>query len=598
MTNGETFGGSAPNEWDQFGSSTSFEDIMNEQKDYENMERIDEKIQKDIAEDIGSKEVNIHQETAETVSDPEKEKNQAAGAETLDAVKAKYEKLAAETKEKREKYDALYIESKKVGEKRDGLEAELEAVKKELDLKRSEAFQAYDEYRAALAKEAEYAKDLMPETAPSNEEVELIIEKGNSNKGMMNKKTIMIIAAVSTAVALAIVPTIAALHNRNAQKTADEQRRVVDFTPQGQEANPEENEAEKDWKELTGVDEFDKTVDGTFDQNKDLGMNGTETKSEADPDGKFSDNSMAAPNTLMRAYFDTNMEEATLEQKALGVEMTSYKQAETAAVILTQVKAKGFEGMDYIRAVEKIKNASEEERSEYQDMLKEIFDNSEVGETSVGEIRQALKVAGQDETLADWHYYMNRATGKAEHRNVPTGSETKVLSFTYSESATTETTYYFLERCYNGFEIHKTVNTSTQETTYEVTVYEHKDNENIEQKDYENMERIDEQIKEDNAKNIGSEEVVVHKDTAEEKTEKPTGDVYEGTEPEIKQNEQAPEATPVQPTAPENDYGENRGEPSGPVQDNPEAQQQANEGEIPIEQAATPEQAAGEFGFN
>lgn len=261
---------------------------------------------------------------------------------------------------------------------------------------------------------------------------------------------------------------------------------------QSSEEDVDESEVEKDWKELTGIDEFDQSVDGTFDQSGDIGMNKTETKSEDNPDGKFSDNSMAAPNTLMREYFDTDMEHATLEQKGMGVEFASYKQAETAAAILTQVKAKGFENMSYIRAVEKIKGASDEQRAEYQDMLKEIFENSELGETTVGEIRDALRVAGQDETLADWHYYMNRATGKAELRNIPTGAETKVLSFKYTEKSGTESTFYFLERCYNGFQVRKIVNSTTKEVTYEITVFEYED-------------KLDKKNAEAEKKNMGNE---------------------------------------------------------------------------------------------
>ncbi len=243
----------------------------------------------------------------------------------------------------------------------------------------------------------------------------------------------------------------------------------------------DDTEKEKDWKELTGVDEFDKTVDGTFDQSGDLGMNKTENKSETNPLGKFSNNSMAAPETLMNEYFGESVATATTEQKALGVQMSTYKQAESAAAILTQVKAEGFKDMSYLRAVEKIKGASEEDRAKYQDMLKEIFDNSEVGETSVGEIRDALRVAGQDETLADWHYYMRRDTGEAELRNISTGGETKVLSFKYTEKTGIETTFYFLERCYNGFQVRKVVNTTTNETTYEITVYE--DDDDLDKKD-------------------------------------------------------------------------------------------------------------------
>lgn len=379
-------------------------------------------------------------------------------------------------------------------------------------------------------------------------------------------------------------------------------------------------EEEKPWIELTSIDEFDKTVDRSFDQSDDIGMSKTETKSETNQLGKYSKNSMAAPATLMNEYFGETMDEASKEHKAIGVEMTAYKQAESAAIILTQVQAEGFKGMSYIRAVEKIKGASDEERAQYQEMLKEIFANSEVAETTVGEIRDALRVAGQDEELSNMHYYINLDNNQAVLQEVKTGDEVKVLSFTYRESATTEYTYYFLERCYNGFQVKKVTNTETNEVTYEITVYE-KD-EGDKEKDAENLERIDNQIEENIEEDINTDDfdpgTTEDVTTEEQPTEKPSSDEYTGTGNtddtivnHVENNDNTgtdggggegggtETPTDVGEVSDENNYSENLGganadnSEQNPVQPDVAGQNAADNSAIPVENA--PDTGSDEF---
>ena len=108
-------------------------------------------------------------------------------------------------------------------------------------------------------------------------------------------------------------------------------------------------------------------------------------------------------------------------------------------------------------------------------------------------------------------------------------------------------------------------------------------------KDGENLERIDDQILDDIADDIGTGEVIVTPNPGvsdEDLTEKPSGDDYQGTEAETKQNEASEQAEQVQQqVSEENDYSEDRGGANEgnanehPVQPNDEGQSRADEGE-------------------
>ncbi len=126
--------------------------------------------------------------------------------------------------------------------------------------------------------------------------------------------------------------------------------------------------------------------------------------------------------------------------------------------------------------------------------------------------------------------------------------------------------------------------------------------ETIAPKDYENMERIDNQIFEDIAQDIGTTEVKVTPTPEvrqEDITEEPAVEVYEGTAPVIIENQEAQQATPVQEqvTAPENNYSQDLGGANAneyaPVQENVQAQEVADQAEIPIEEAPGVEDIGG-----
>ena len=121
-----------------------------------------------------------------------------------------------------------------------------------------------------------------------------------------------------------------------------------------------------------------------------------------------------------------------------------------------------------------------------------------------------------------------------------------------------------------------------------------------EPKDAQNMERIDSQILNDIAEDVGTDEINVEQTPtaeveAEAPTEAPAAEEYQGTEAEVVQNEPSQEAEPVQESVSEsNDYSEDRGganaDEYSPAQDNEQAQKAADAAETPVEQAPTSDQ--------
>ena len=106
--------------------------------------------------------------------------------------------------------------------------------------------------------------------------------------------------------------------------------------------------------------------------------------------------------------------------------------------------------------------------------------------------------------------------------------------------------------------------TGTEDTGDEGTGTEDTGDEgtDIEPKDDENLIRIDNDINDQIEDDIGTEEVNNYVNPGvdeQDLTEQPSSDDYQGTEPEIVQNEPSVDAEPVHPSAPENDYSGDQG---------------------------------------
>lgn len=134
--------------------------------------------------------------------------------------------------------------------------------------------------------------------------------------------------------------------------------------------------------------------------------------------------------------------------------------------------------------------------------------------------------------------------------------------------------------------------------------------ETVKPKDADNLTRIDDQILDDVAEDVGSEEVKVTPNPGVSKddlTDKPSSDSYEDTEATTVQNETSKQAEPVQEqVSPENDYSQDRGgahsDEYAPVQEDQAAQDAADAAETPVEEAPTGgtelQDILGELGIN
>ncbi len=392
----------------------------------------------------------------------------------------------------------------------------------------------------------------------------------------------------------------------------------------------DDSEQEKDWVEYTGIDEYDKTVDGSYAQYGDEGMTDTEKHTDENPNvGKFSQYSVAAPNDLAREYFGAeSFEDLSLEQKSLCFQMSTYKQDFSAMGVL-QVIDSDYQNKDFKSATLDFRNADQEVKDQKTQELIDFFADATVGETTVGDLRnQFSNMPGAEKAveyldnhdgtlqevttdtvtkLVSSHLYaLGDHTPHEQAVNTP--DSCKVLEYTYSVSESEEYTVYTLERCFNMFVIHTKTDKITKTSTITVTFYG--DNETIQEKDAENLKRIDNNIEEKIEDNVNTDDFDPgHTEDVtkeEQPTEKPSSEEYTNpgtnTEPQIVERQpevnpntgqQEQPATPVTPTNPENNYSQDLGGANqdnanpNPVVANPEGQAQSDAGEIPINDAPT-----------
>lgn len=149
-----------------------------------------------------------------------------------------------------------------------------------------------------------------------------------------------------------------------------------------------------------------------------------------------------------------------------------------------------------------------------------------------------------------------------------------------------------------------TETTTEQETTTETTTEQEPttetpptptETETIKPKDSDNLIRIDQKINEDIAKDIGTEKIVIAPNPGvsnREITNKPSSGSYQGTRPNIVQNDSSKVAERIQDIISQvNDYSKDRGGANSgeyaPVKENPTAQAEADAKEIPISEAPT-----------
>lgn len=410
--------------------------------------------------------------------------------------------------------------------------------------------------------------------------VEKAVEKQKNNKPLKYVLTGGLIGAAIVATASTILVNVLTSKHNTVQ---------TDNEIQSEEVIEDEEEVEEEetlpYGELTGIPEFDKTVDGSFAQFGDIGMTDTEKHTEDNPNvGKFSKYSVAAPNDLAREYFGVEkFEDLSEENKSLCFQMSCYKQDISAMSVLKIIDPE-YKNMSFEKAVMQLRESDQSVKDEKIEKLREFFQNAKPDETTVGDLSKeisnmpgAAEITKWLETQADGTLVENEQEIKdiitSTHRyvldghrpheqTVATPDSAKVLEYTYQVSETEEVTIMTLERCFNGFVIYKSTDVKTRQTKITVIFFGGK--EELKQKDVQNAikSHVDQAKKE--AEERGFDTIVEYYDA-----DGPDGEVTKeqmATQPDLPKPEQNPKSKEATDTNTDKStgYDENVNKPTTP----------------------------------
>lgn len=422
-----------------------------------------------------------------------------------------------------------------------------------------------------------------PELSPEVQELKQKAEKHSGFAGILNKvkeilkdpKTRRKVGAVALAAATAAGAIGFASHEivENLFGNADSTRTET------------EESIEDNYESLTGYNKLDKLIDGSYEQDGNLGC--------FESEGKVSESAVGNPGLALEKI-GVDPANATPEERGVVSEYMTYSMKYPAGFQAIAYGLDGFEGLSLNEAEDKIANMSDEEKAELQKQFQKIYENSEYSE----EIGQGMyKNHGVAERADGRHSYFVESdlTGKnILVRETKLEDGTTVITKEKEDCANMLTEIEY--RHPDGTTTVITINTPDEPTPGKGDPGEEK----IKPKDDENLKRIDKNIQKDMADDIGTEEVVVHQEGPGERTDKPSSKSYQGTEPKTTQNESSKAAEPVT-VSPDNGYSQDKGgansNESAPVQENTDAQQKANESVTPPAEVGD-QNALGDLGIN
>ena len=345
-------------------------------------------------------------------------------------------------------------------------------------------------------------------------------------------------------------------------------------------------EGESTLESLTGYEEYDSLIDGSFQQYNNPGC--------YDSEGKSTPNSVANPTEAL-ALIGATPETATSQEWGAAFEYVAFSQSETAAYVATAYGMPGFENVSYQDAAEKIENMSAEEKAEFQHQLDELFDQIEFSMDAV------------DGTHTNFYIIEQRGEKVGVISTSDLEGE-RVLTMSLEREDGTTVIAQAMIRCFNGDKMiveitgqdgTKTIREIPTPGTPSIppetpsNTPPETPQEGIDPKDYENMERIDQQAHQDIAEDVGTGQINVSQTEVSQSdvTSAPSSSSYQGTSTTTTQSTPSQSAETVTPSNPENTYSQSQGGAhSGeyaPVQSNPDAQAQADAGETPISEAPT-----------
>lgn len=422
-----------------------------------------------------------------------------------------------------------------------------------------------------------------PELSPEVQELKQKAEKHSGFAGILNKvkeilkdpKTRRKVGAVALAAATAAGAIGFAGHEivENLFGNADSTRTET------------EESIEDNYESLTGYDKLDKLIDGSYEQDGNLGC--------FESEGKVSESAVGNPSLALEKI-GVDPANATPEERGVVSEYMTYSMKYPAGFQSIAYGLDGFEGLSLNEAEDKIANMSKKEKAEHQKQLQKTFENSEYSE----EVGQGMyKNHGVAERADGRHSYFVESdlTGKnILVRETKLEDGTTVITKEKEDCANMLTEIEY--RHPDGTTTVITINTPDEPTPGKGDPGEEK----IKPKDAENLKRIDKNIQKNMADDIGTEEVVVHQGGPGERTDKPNSGSYQGTEPKTTQNESSKAAEPVT-VSPNNGYSQDKGGANSnefaPVQENKDAQQKADESVAQPAEVGD-QNALGDLGIN
>ena len=214
--------------------------------------------------------------------------------------------------------------------------------------------------------ESSETEEASPETI-SEEEAEKTKERAEKKpavRSLFNKATAMLIAG-SIFVGAFAGAAGAGVFDAKREALKDNQPKVEENYDKTEKQ--EQKEKEKQFDNLTGIEVLDEDIDGSFEQDDNVGC--------YEDGNKVSPNSLGNPNAILKEM-GVDPKDATPEQRGKITEYLSYSMKYPAAYNAIAYGISGFEDLTINEAEDKISNMSANEKEDLQKQLKKLYDNS------------------------------------------------------------------------------------------------------------------------------------------------------------------------------------------------------------------------------
>lgn len=132
-----------------------------------------------------------------------------------------------------------------------------------------------------------------------------------------------------------------------------------------------EEPVEDNYESLTGYNKLDKLIDGSYEQDGNLGC--------FESEGKVSESAVGNPSLALEKI-GVDPANATPEERGVVSEYMTYSMKYPAGFQAIAYGLDGFEGLSLNEAEDKIANMSDEEKAELQKQFQKIYENSEYSE--------------------------------------------------------------------------------------------------------------------------------------------------------------------------------------------------------------------------